>query len=299
MTVRDKLLGIFHFLTRKKSSKKENLSEADDKIAKSGTREAEVNSEENLTVSEKVTDLRDKQEPSFEVDEGTYEDELPTPTFTEELEILGEDLLSEMSDDSYNAEETDIASGNEVSGQVDSVGDVDFLVEVAELVDLLSDGDDVEEVEDGVNSGVPDVEDVEGVGNAEKSQEFQLISDGENEASVADDDSVENAEGGQSSREGGEHRQSGAGEDAEKGEEQQSVSVEKAADVQQQQSGEAEDNEQQQQHEGGEEAGDEDKDAKQEPQVEELQLTNKPRTFLGSHVSAGQVKIYHFQRVSK
>ena len=281
---------MFHFLTRKKSSKKENLPEADDEIAKSGTREAGVNSEENLTVSERVTDLRDKQEPSFEVDEGTYEDELPAPSFTEELEILGEDLLSEMSDDSFNAEETD--SGNEVSGQVDSVGDVDFLVEVAELVDLLSDGEDVEKVEDGVNGGVPDVEDVE------KCEEFQLISDGENEASVADDGSVENVEGDRSSREEGEHRQSGKsaageeGEDAEKGEEQQSVSVEKAADVQQQQSGEAEDNEQQQQHEGGEEAGDEDKDAKQEPQVEELQLTNKPRTFLGSHVSAGQVKIY-------
>ena len=141
--MRDKLLGMFHFLTRKKSSKKENLPEADNETVKSGKREAEVNSEENLTVSEKVTDLRDKQEPSFEVDEGTYEDELPAPSFTEELEILGEDLLSEMSDDSFNAEETDIASGNEVSGQVDSVGDVDFLVEVAELVDLLSDGEDV------------------------------------------------------------------------------------------------------------------------------------------------------------
>ena len=60
VTVRDKLLGMFHFLTRKKSSKKENLSEVDNEIANSVTREAEA--EEDQVIDEKVSDFGDKQE---------------------------------------------------------------------------------------------------------------------------------------------------------------------------------------------------------------------------------------------
>ena len=89
VTVRDKLLGVFHFLMRKKSSKKENLP--DDEKAKSAKTEAEAGPNSFEDKQQQVTDMEDKQVPPVEVGADqvhrlAYEYELPTPTYTEELE---------------------------------------------------------------------------------------------------------------------------------------------------------------------------------------------------------------------
>ena len=283
---------------RRKSPNKESLpDEAGDEIAK----EEEANSEEDQMGGE-------QQKFPFEVDQDEFDERIsedPTSTYTEEREPLGEDIISEISDDALKAYETDIVDENELSQQVDSVGNVDFEVEGGSALaedDLLSNVEDVEEVEVGENCAGVEDNDAEEVENTEKSSEdAQLVSDRENEALVADGGSVENSEVDQSSRDAkkSEHEEdkergcggeAAGGEEAEKSEQQQnqqSVSLEVATE-QQQQSGEA----------AAEEAKDADEAVKEvkdaeEPELEELQMmNNKPRTFLGGHISAGQVKLH-------
>ena len=262
VTVRDKLLGVFHFLMRRKSPNKESLpDEAGDEIAK----EEEANSEEDQMGGE-------QQKFPFEVDQDEFDERIsedPTSTYTEEREPLGEDIISEISDDALKAYKTDIVNENELSQQVDSVDNVDFEVEGGSALaedDLLSKVKDVEEVEDSEDGAEVEDNGMEEVESAEKSsEEAQLVSD---------------------RKHGGE----AGGEEAEKSEQQQnqqSVSLEAADEQQQQESGEAAD-----EAKDTGEAVDETENA-EEPELEELQMmNNKPRTFLGGHISAGQVKLH-------
>ena len=110
VTVRDKLLDLFHFLMRKKNPKTENPSESDE-TAKSPNSEVRQ-MEENKPEAERVTDI---QEPRLrtgadEVNGGqedlAFEDELPSPTHNEELDELGVDAEN-------HGDEADIVNGKE------------------------------------------------------------------------------------------------------------------------------------------------------------------------------------------
>ena len=265
---------------RRKSSKKENLPV--DEKAKSAKTEAESGPNSFQENQQQVADQEEKQEPPVEVGADqvhqiAYEYELPTPTYTEELEI-GKEIVSELSDDAFKAEETDI----ELAGHLDSVDYLDFQALDEEKgesalaeVDLLFKVEDMEEVEDGVSDVTAEVEegeednDVEEMGGAEA--EAELIPS-ENEAFVADKSNIENAGGDWGSSE----EAAANGDKDEAAGEAADVPAEEAADV----AADA----------AADEEADDDKDRHQ-PELEEDELSNRPRTFLDSHISAGsQVK---------